>query len=58
MGFFTNKQSLYNNVVAGPDIPFSGGGGGGDLMRFNAKVTIGSFEGQKLIYNKIISRKI
>ena len=27
-------------------------------MRFNAKVTIGSFEGRKLIYNKIISRKI
>ena len=25
-------------------------------MRFNAKVTIGSFEGRKLIYNKIISR--
>ena len=37
-----------------------GGGGGGvaHVMRFNAKVTIGSFEGQKLIYNKIISRKI
>ena len=32
--------------------------GRGHVMRFNAKVTIGSFEGQKLIYNKIISRKI
>ena len=27
--FFTNKLSLYNNVVAGPDIPFRVGGGGG-----------------------------
>ena len=34
------------------------GGGGAHVMRFNAKVTIGSFEGRKLIYNKIISRKI
>ena len=63
MGFFTNKLSLYNNVVAGPDIPFrvcvcGGGGGGAHVMRFNAKVTIGSFEGRKLIYNKIISRYI
>ena len=34
--------------MAGPDIPF--GGGGAHVMRFNAKVTIGSFEGRKLIY--------
>ena len=48
--------------MAGPDIPFRGEGGGREggahVMRFNAKVTIGSFEGRKLIYNKIISRKI
>ena len=44
--------------MAGPDIPFRGGGGGAHVMIFNAKVTIGSFEGRKLIYNKIISRKI
>ena len=35
-----------------------GWGVGPHVMRFNAKVTIGSFEGRKLIYNKIISRKI
>ena len=32
------------------------GGGGAHVMRVNAKVTIGSFEVRKLIYNKIISR--
>ena len=31
---------------------------GAHVLRFNAKVTIGSFEGRKLIYNKIITRKI
>ena len=35
-----------------------GGGGGAHVIRFNAKVTIGSFEGRKVIYNKIMSRKI
>ena len=33
-------------------------GGGGHEMRPNAKGTVGSFGGQKLIYNKIITRKI
>ena len=37
-----------------PDIPFSGA----HEMRVNAKGTIGNFEGQKLIYNKIITLKI
>ena len=51
--------------VADPDIPFSGVGGGGGgwglgehEMRLNANGTGGSFGGRKLIYNKIITRKI
>ena len=47
--------------MAEPDIPFRGGGGGGGEgheMRLNAKGTVGSFGGRKLIYyNKIITRK-
>ena len=47
-----------------PDIPFGGGGvcvcvcvwGGGDVLRL--KGTVGSFGGLKLIYNKMITRKI
>ena len=35
-----------------------GGGGGRHEMRLNAKGTVGSFGGRKLIYNKIITRKI
>ena len=35
-----------------------GGGGGGHEMRLNAKGTVESFGGRKLIYNKIINRKI
>ena len=34
-----------------------GGGGAGHEMRLNAKGTVGSFGGRKLIYNKIITRK-
>ena len=33
------------------------GGGGGHEIRLNSKGTVGSFGGQKLIYNKIITRK-
>ena len=44
--------------MADPDIPFRGGGGGGHELRLNAKGTVGSFGGRKLIYNKIISRKM
>ena len=36
--------------VADPDIPF---GGRGDESRLNAKGTVGSFGGRKLIYDKI-----
>ena len=32
-----------------------GGGGGEHEMRLNAKGTVGSFGGRKLIYNKIIT---
>ena len=42
--------------MADPDIPF-GEEGGGHEMRLNAKGTVGSFGGRKLIYNKIITRK-
>ena len=38
--------------MAGPDIPFVRGGGGGHEIRLNAKGTVGSFGGRKLIYNK------
>ena len=41
-------------LVADPDIPFRGGGGGHE-MRLNAKGTVGSFGQGKLIYNKIIT---
>ena len=34
------------------------GGGGCHEMRLNAKGTVGSFGGRKLICNKIITRKI
>ena len=45
--------------MADPDIPFSGGGGGGGgEIKLNAKVTVGSFGGRILIYNKIVTRKI
>ena len=40
-----------------PDIRF-GGVGGAHEMRLNVKGTVGSFGGRKLIYNKIITRKI
>ena len=42
-------------AVADTDIPM---GGGGYEMRLNAKGTVGSFGGQKLIYNKIITQNI
>ena len=35
-----------------------GGGGGGLEMRLSTKGTVGSFEGRKLIYNKIINRNV
>ena len=45
--------------MAYPDIPLGGGGwgggGGGHEMRLNAKGTIGSMGGRKLICNKIIT---
>ena len=44
----------YTKAVADPDIPFRGA----HEMRLNAKGTVESFEGQKLVYNKIITRKI
>ena len=45
-------------TVVDPNIPFTGGGGGGHEMKLNAKGNVGSFGGRKLIYNKIIIRKI
>ena len=57
VGFFLcNKIS--KDSVADPDIPFRGVGGGGHEIRLNAKGTVGNFEGRKLIYNKIIPRKM
>ena len=47
--------------VADPDIPLGvggGGGGGGHEMTVNAKGIVWNFRGRKLIYNKIITRKI
>ena len=35
-----------------------GGGGSGHEMGLNVKGTVGSIGGRKLIYNKIITRKI
>ena len=44
--------------MADPDIPFRGVGGWVHEMRVNAKGTVGSFGGRKVLYNNIITRKM
>ena len=60
MALWKGKKKCFRESVTDPDIPFRGGGGGGERheMKLNAKGTVGSFGGRKLIYNKIITRKI
>ena len=52
VGNFHMLQTWLRLSVADPDFPFRGGGG--HEMRLNAKGTVGSFGGRKLIYNKIL----
>ena len=52
-----SDQSININIVSGGS-RHSIWGGGGHEMRLNAMGTVRSFGGRKLIYNKIITRKI
>ena len=61
-GVFNMKSHTHTHThtcpVADPGIQIRRGGGGGHEMSLNVKGTVGSFGGQKLIYNLIITRKI